>query len=274
MADAKVFGVIINDASDSEILSQIKKRVTEQTAGYLATVNPELLLLSQADPGYKAALDQADLRVCDGVGVQWAAAFNRRSYPKIINILRWPFSLVWLLLQPSSAKRVVHHRTTGRELFEELLAYCAATGYRVYFLGGAPGVAEQVTAKASHLYPLLKIAGSGGGNPEQADDVINHLHPSDLLFVAYGSPKQELFIHQHLPELKTHLAIGVGGSFDYFVGAKPIGSLFKQIKPPKLIRQLGLESFWRLATQPSRIGRIWKSVAVFSFRVASSDRRK
>lgn len=260
MSKVNVLGLDIDDPSLSEILDYVDSTIKYKENQYIATINSELLQLSLSNPVFKNSLNQASLRLCDGIGVQWAATFTSQPYPVFINILRAPLSLARLLIQPSSAQSVIKHRTTGRLLFEDLLAHASNHGYSVFFLGGGEGVAKQVVKKAQNQYPKLIVAGCFSGHPEQAEQVIQTLQPSNLLFVAYGSPKQEIFIHNYLDQLKSNITIGVGGTFDAFVGAKPIGSAFRQIRPPQWVHRLGLESFWRLATQPNRYKRVFKSI--------------
>ncbi len=261
MAKTKVFDLTIDDPSLHEILDYCDAVIKAGQHEYLATVNSELLQLSVSSLSFKQALDEASLRLCDGIGVQWAAAFRRKHYPLLINIFRALPSLLGLLFVPSSAAKAVKHRTTGRLLFEDLLKHAQSNGYKVFFLGGGPGVAQKASQKAKAQYPSLRVAGTFEGNPEEPKTILKNVVATNFLFVAYGSPKQELFIHAHKDHLQANLTIGVGGTFDAYVGAKPIGSAFRQIRPPSWVHKLGVESFWRLATQPNRFTRVWKSVA-------------
>jgi exopolysaccharide biosynthesis WecB/TagA/CpsF family protein len=81
----------------------------------------------------------------------------------------------------------------------------------------------------------------------------------DVLLVGLGAPYQEEFIWQiksKMPNLK--LAMGVGGTFDFWTG--------KQKRAPKFMRSIGMEWLWRLFRQPKRLGRIWKATVVFLWR--------
>jgi N-acetylglucosaminyldiphosphoundecaprenol N-acetyl-beta-D-mannosaminyltransferase len=259
MPKANIWGIWIDDPSIPEILKFVDQTIAQKKAGYIATINSELLQLSLNNPSFRAALQAASLKICDGVGVQWAAAFLANEYPTIINIIRAPLSLLRLLIQPASASRVITHRTAGRLLFEDLLISAETKGHSVYFLGGGNSVAHAVAQKAKTLHPQLKISGYFAGQPEQLQEILSSIEPSNILFVAYGSPRQEIFIHNNLNQLKSNIIIGLGGTFDAYVGSKPIGSAFRQIAPPRWINHLGLESIWRLITQPNRFKRVMRS---------------
>ena len=69
----------------------------------------------------------------------------------------------------------------------------------------------------------------------------------DILFVAFGSPKQEIWIADNLNKIPAKVVVGVGGSFDFISGKVP--------RAPKFVRNLGLEWLFRLIIQPWRIKR-------------------
>ena len=70
---------------------------------------------------------------------------------------------------------------------------------------------------------------------------------TDILFVAFGSPKQEIWIADNLNDLNAKVVMGVGGAFDFITGKVP--------RAPKFLRNLGLEWLFRLIMQPWRIKR-------------------
>ena len=83
----------------------------------------------------------------------------------------------------------------------------------------------------------------------------------DILFVAYGSPHQEFWIHRNLFKLNSvKVAIGVGGTFDFYAG--------KRKRAPKWMQKIGLEWLWRLTGEPKRLSRIWNATFVFARLVA------
>ena len=192
----------------------------------VCTVNPEFIMTARRHAAFAQALAAADLCTPDGVGVLWAAR----------------------LVGVSLAERV-----TGSDGIHRLCERAAAQGWRVFFLGAAPGVAERAAAELTRLYPGLHVAGTYGGSPAESDwpQIRQRLTaaPADLLFVAYGHPRQDIWIHQHREELPIAVALGVGGAFDFVAGITP--------RAPLWLRRLGLEWLYRLARQPWR----WRRMA-------------
>lgn len=193
----------------------------------ICTVNPEFIVDARRNPDFATVLHRADLCVPDGVGVVLAARLHGVR---------------------------LRERVTGSDGIYYLCEYAAARGWRVYFLGAAPGVAERTATILQQRYPPLKVAGAYGGSPQ--DDEWSAIHQRltaaqpDLLFVAYGHPRQDLWIDQHRCELPARVAIGVGGAFDFVAGVRT--------RAPHWVQQLGLEWLHRLLHEPWRWRRMVK----------------
>ena len=164
----------------------------------VCTVNPEFIMAARRHPAFAQALAAADLCTPDGIGVLWAARL---------------------------AGVRLDERVTGSDAIYRLCERAAAQGWRIFFLGAAPGVAERAAAKLARLYPGLRVAGTYGGSPADADwpQIRQQLAAAqaDLLFVAYGHPRQDIWIQQHREELPVAVALGVGGAFDFVAGITP-----------------------------------------------------
>ena len=197
-----------------------------QSTRQVCTVNPEFIMAARRSPGFAQVLAAADLCTPDGIGVLWAARL---------------------------AGVRLNERVTGSDGIYRLCERAAAQGWRVFFLGAAPGVAERAAAELARLYPGLPVAGTYGGSPTDADwpQIRQHLTAAkaDLLFVAYGHPRQDIWIHQHREELPVAVALGIGGAFDFVAGTAP--------RAPLWLRRFGLEWLYRLARQPWR----WRRMA-------------
>ena len=111
----------------------------------------------------------------------------------------------------------VPERVAGFDLYNELLDLSAHKGYKAYFFGGSPGVAEAAKAKAEELYPGVQVVGCHNGyfNDEDVPQIIADINASgaDMLFVALGAPKQEKWLVAHRAELNAKILMGIGGSF-------------------------------------------------------------
>ncbi len=192
---------------------------------HVCTTNPEFIIIAQSDPNFHNILKRADLCVPDGVGLLWAARRKGMSLPE---------------------------RVTGSDGVPLIAEQAAEKGWKLYFLGAAPGVADRAAEVLQKRHPTLQIVGiySGTPAPEEEDEIVAMINSSaaDLLFVAYGAPEQDKWIARNLPRLQVKMAMGVGGSFDFIAGVIP--------RAPLWMRQAGLEWLYRLYLQPSRIGRM------------------
>jgi N-acetylglucosaminyldiphosphoundecaprenol N-acetyl-beta-D-mannosaminyltransferase len=235
--------VRIDDVSMDEAIAHIAAFVRSGNAHHVVTVNPEFVMTAQQHALFLQTLQQADLAVPDGIGLNIAA--------------RW-------------TGQTLRNRVPGIELCERLAALSATTGVRLYLLGAAPGVAEAAAATLERRFPGVVIAGCFAGTPRPEDEPEIHARiqaaQPDVLLVAYGSPMQDLWIARNQPDLKVPVAIGVGGAFDYISG--------RVIRAPRWLRRLGLEWLFRLIRQPWRWKRIWTAVVRFPLAVWRSKLRR
>lgn len=224
MKTVSVLGSPVDCLDMAEALVELEKLLEGGPCRLVATVNPESLMRARHDVEFAQALREAALRVPDG----WGAA--------------------WALRRAGCAAETV----PGADLAVELAGLCARRGWSVFLLGGAPGVAEEAGARLAGLHPGLRLAGCEAGSPAAADDdvVAGRVAASkaDVLLVAYGQPRQELWIRRNAGRLPARVAIGVGGTFDYLSGRVP--------RAPAWMRSRGLEWLYRLVRQPWRARRM------------------
>jgi N-acetylglucosaminyldiphosphoundecaprenol N-acetyl-beta-D-mannosaminyltransferase len=216
-----ILGVRVDDVTYEEALSHIERYVEDGGTHQVATVNVEFIMEARRNPAFRRILAQADLCVPDGVGVLWAA--RRQGCP-------------------------LRQRVAGVDLVEKIVARGAARGWRIYFLGAAPGVAERAATVLAGRYPGLKVAGcyAGSPRPEEEDEIVGWVRAArpDVLFVAYGAPKQDLWVARNQARIGVPVAVGVGGSFDYIAGVAR--------RAPKWAQRAGLEWLHRLIKEPWR----------------------
>jgi N-acetylglucosaminyldiphosphoundecaprenol N-acetyl-beta-D-mannosaminyltransferase len=179
---------------------------------------------ARADREFARVLESADLCLADGSGVVWAA--RRQGCA-----MREPVA--------------------GTDLIPPLAALCARRGFRLFLLGAAPGVADDLASRLRTDHPELEVA-AHSGSPDPSSDaetmaLIEKQRPQVLL-VAFGNPAQELWIDRMGNSLGVAVAIGVGGAFDYLTGRVP--------RAPAWMRRAGLEWLYRLVRQPWRIRRM------------------
>lgn len=192
---------------------------------YVVTPNPEIVMLAQRDAAFREALNGADLVIPDGIGVVYAAR---------------------ILGRPLKA------RVPGIELGERLLAAAAAAEKGVYLLGAKPGVAQRAAERLAERYPGLRVVGTGDGYFQEDGPVLERIQAAKpaLLLVCLSFPRQELWMAAHRDQVGDALMLGLGGALDVFAGDVK--------RAPAFWCRVGLEWFYRLLSQPSRIKRMIK----------------
>jgi len=231
----RILGVGIHNCDEAGAVEAIEGFLREQPSHLhqVCTVNPEFAMEARRNHEFLRLINGADLATPDGVGIIAAG-----------KLLRRPFK----------------GRATGVALVGHLAQISAREGYSLFLLGATPGVASEAARAMQSRYLAVKIAGTYAGSPRDEDwpAILARLQAAnpDILLVAYGAPKQDLWIDAHRAELpgSIKLAMGVGGVFNYLSGRAPLA--------PSFVRRAGLEWLYRLITQPWRWRRILR---VFAF---------
>ena len=141
---------------------------------------------------------------------------------------------------------------TGSDGTRVIAQHAAQKGWKLFFLGAAPGIAEKAAEILRSDYPGVQIVETYGGSPhpEDEDAIVERVNASgaNILLVAYGAPVQDAWIARNLPRLQVKMAMGVGGAFDFIAGVIP--------RAPETMQKYGLEWLYRLYKQPWRIKRM------------------
>ncbi len=181
--------------------------------------NVHLITEAQNNTDLKAAFSVASLAVTDGMPLMWLAKKYNPAAERIVGV--------------------------------ELMYALCKEGGRIFLLGGAEGVAEDLGKQLSSQYPVT-IAGTAcppfrAWSAEEEGLLIakiNVMQP-DILFVAFGAPKQELWMQKHRADLNIPVMIGVGAAFDYALG--------RLKRAPRWMQLAGLEWLYRLIQEPRRL---------------------
>jgi len=216
-----ILGVRIHDVTDEEALAKIEGFIATGQPHQLVTVNPEFVMLAQQNEAFRQVINQAALALPDGIGILWAArVYGHR----------------------------LRERVTGVDTLQNVAGLAARRGYRLFLLGAAPGVADRAARRLQRAHPGLVVAGTWAGTPAETEaaDIIRRVRSArpDALFVAYGAPKQDLWIARHRLALGVPVVMGVGGAFDFIAGVTR--------RAPRWMRKVGLEWLHRLYQQPWR----------------------
>jgi N-acetylglucosaminyldiphosphoundecaprenol N-acetyl-beta-D-mannosaminyltransferase len=231
-----VLGVPIDNVSMNETLLRIEDFLRDGSFHQIATANVDYLVNAGKNFLYKEILSGCDLVVADGMPVVWACS---------------------LLGTP------LKERVTGSDLVPRLAGLSRQKGYRLFLLGASPKVSELAATRL--LKMGARIAGRLSPRPcalEQFDNdkILTEIEKAnpDILLVALGSPKQEIWIHQHRDRLKVPVCIGIGGSFDFLAGAVP--------RAPGWMQEAGLEWCFRMWAEPRRLARRYMTDALWMAR--------
>ena len=221
-----VLGVGVDVVTSRQALERVEEFIRKASPPSLvATANAEMVMIAQQDAELFQILNSAELVLADGAGVVWAAGRLGSGVPE---------------------------RVAGYDLTQDLLRLSAEKGYRVYWLGAAPGVAAAAAARAAALNPGLITVGIHDGYFQPADDagiidLVKTARP-DILLCALGVPKQEKWLSKYREVLQVPVTIGVGGTFDVMAGNVK--------RAPLWMQRSGLEWSYRLLRQPSRLFRM------------------
>lgn len=265
MIKVDILGTKVNSFSKDDFLLKIEKNIEEKKNTFLVTANPEGVLLAQKNKKFSKAVNSATYVTADGWGIIWASYFlNKKTFKNVLRFLSIPFSALFTLIIFSFNKKIfsniIPERISGADILWDILKIANKNDKKIYLLGGFSGVAEKTAKKIKNKFPHLRIVGISEANPNDKKIVsdINKAEP-DFLFIAWGQPKQEIWIYENINKIHVNLAIGIGGTFDFIAGAKK--------RAPKVFRNYGFEWLWRLFIEPKRIFRIFAAVPKFVYAV-------
>ena len=214
---------------------------TKNVVHHIITLNAEILYKAQTDTELMRIIQKADLNTPDGSGTVWA-------------------------IKQLTGQDV--DRVTGIDLMTEICKQSRKNDWKVFLFGGKPGIADEAGRQLEEDYST-PIAGMLNGyfKEEDEESILERINDSDadILFVALGAPKQELWIDKYRERLNVPVGIGVGGSFDVISGQVE--------RAPQFFQKMGLEWLWRLLKEPWR----WKRMMAlpkFTILVKKVKRKK
>ncbi len=233
MNKISIMGVGINNTTKSEAGKLIRDRLYKggDEIFTVFTPNTEIVMFCNDDSDLRRIINKGSLVLPDGIGLIYASKIR---------------------------KLPLKERVTGYDTSVEILNVAAEKGYKVFLLGGAPGVAEKASENickeygdivGGYQHGYFKGQHIGYADHDEETEIIkriNELKP-DIIFVGLGSPKQEKWIDYHRDNLNTNLVIGNGGTIDVLSGNVK--------RAPQFYQKLGLEWLYRLVSDPKRIKR-------------------
>ncbi|MBF0545908.1 MAG: WecB/TagA/CpsF family glycosyltransferase [Candidatus Riflebacteria bacterium] len=227
----EMLGLKIHRLSRQETLKEISKTIKEnnfeKSFSHVITADSLAIMRAKKDRKFNEIFQRASIVTPDGAGIVWAADFL--GTPLI-------------------------ERVSGISLVDDICEQAAKEAWPVFFLGSAPGRAEDAAIKLNSRFPGLIVAGCHHGffseGSEIEDDLLRRLGElkPKILFVAMGVPRQEYFISRARMLLSGVIAIGIGGSLDVISGALP--------RAPLWMQKFAMEWLFRLYKEPKRFRRM------------------
>jgi N-acetylglucosaminyldiphosphoundecaprenol N-acetyl-beta-D-mannosaminyltransferase len=235
--ELRILGIPIDNLTMEQAVDTILKWLSEPGAKQVCFVNADCANIAYKDSDYLKVLTNADLCLADGVGLKLAGKILSQDIAQNVN---------------------------GTDMFPILCERLSGTHVKLFLLGAKAEVVQGLVDWIRTHHPGVQIAGYHHGyfDPNDENKVIESIRDSGahLLLVAFGAPRQDVWINRRLGETGTRVAIGVGGLFDFYSGRLP--------RAPLWMREIGFEWLYRMLQEP---GRLWKRYlignCVFLFRV-------
>lgn len=225
-----ILGIPIDNMTMDESLDRIEQMVAvgRKTGNthQIATVNTDFLIKSLDDEPLRNLLQSVDMCTADGMPLVWGS--------KLLGV-------------------PLKERVAGSDMVPLLAERAANKGLTLYLMGAGPGVAAKAGEILTANNPNLQIVGHSAPFWKPGEEMdpavladIKAANP-DILLVALGNPKQELWIQQYREEVGVPVMIGIGASLDFIVGVTK--------RAPEWMQHSGLEWLSRLLQEPRRL---WK----------------
>jgi exopolysaccharide biosynthesis WecB/TagA/CpsF family protein len=222
-----ILGVPFDPMTIDGAVDRIESMVAGGGARCVVTPNVDFLVKARRDAGLHRILAESDLVLCDGTPLVWAS--------------RW-------LGDPLPC------RVAGSDLMPALLRRAADRGWRIFLLGGGPGVASEAARRIALAHPSLREIAHYSPPHRPLHEMENaeimarvRAAKPDVMLVCFGCPKQEMWMSQHRDALGVPVMIGAGGTIDFLAG--------RMARAPLWMRRSGTEWLFRLLQEPRRLGR-------------------
>lgn len=229
MADrVTVLGLGIDAVTMDQAIAAFERLIHRRRPALACSLNVDICMKAQRDAELRAIIQAADLVLVDGTPMVWAARFLGSPLPG---------------------------RVSGSDFVPAFAGVAARAGYRLFLLGAAPGIAERARDWLERHRPGVLVAGTyappAGFERDVSEiartiDIVRRARP-DVLFAAFGAPKQEKWLFRFRGDLEVPVSMGIGSSLDYLAG--------RLRRAPGWMQRAGLEWTYRLAQEPARLWR-------------------
>jgi N-acetylglucosaminyldiphosphoundecaprenol N-acetyl-beta-D-mannosaminyltransferase len=221
-----ILGVGVSAVNMRIALDTVDEWISRRAAQYVCVTGVHGLMESHRKEAIREMHNAAGLVVPDGMPLVW---FSRLKGCRQVS------------------------RVYGPDLMLALCERSVERGYRHFFYGGAQGVAEQLACRLQSRFSGLSVVGTysppfralKSDEDEEVVTKINNASP-DIVWVGISTPKQEVWMAEHVKRLHAPVLIGVGAAFDFHAGIKR--------QAPRWMMQAGLEWLFRMLSEPRRLG--------------------
>jgi len=220
-----LFGMPITNVTMAEAVARIEAYIASGKTHQIATANLDFARNSLRDAYIQGIICECSMVLPDGAPMLWASRMFRAA---------------------------LRERVTGVDLIPELARLSQENGYGIFFLGSTEESSEAAAKVLTRRFPKVRIVGRhcppvAPLHEMDHDQVLRLIEQSQarIVFVGFGNPKQEIWIHRHRDRLPPAVYIGIGGSLDMISG--------KLKRAPLWVRKLQLEWLFRMAQEPLRL---------------------
>ncbi len=231
----EVMGLNLARVTPSQVLDCLADLIGWKKPAYFITANVNYAMLTARHPRLRQVNDRAAFILADGMPLVWGSKIKGKPLPG---------------------------RVTGADLTPAICAMAAERGYSVYILGAEPAAAEGAMNRLQSQYPGLKIVGTDSPelaalSPTEHDQMLARIRAArpQLVFVAFGQPKGDLWIADHYEKIGPAVCVQVGASIDFAAG--------RVRRAPRWMQSVGLEWAYRLYQEPVRLGSRYAANARF-----------
>ncbi len=219
-----MLGIQVHNVTMKETVERIETFVRERGPHLIVTLGTEMVVDAQKNAKFRETVNQASLVLPDGGGLVWASR---------------------VLGEP------LRERVAGIDLIQAISKESGEKRWKIFLLGGKPGIADAAASELTRKFPGVNIVGIHHGyfRDEEVLPILEKVKP-DILLAGMGFPRQEFWLSEHLASLGIPVGIGVGGSFDVLAG--------RLKRAPAWMIRFNLEWLFRFFQQPTRFRRMLK----------------
>jgi N-acetylglucosaminyldiphosphoundecaprenol N-acetyl-beta-D-mannosaminyltransferase len=238
-----VWGVPFAPLTMAETVSAIEDRIKALRPTFFITANVNYAMLTYDNPDLRAVNEKAAFIVADGAPLVWASRWQGSPLPE---------------------------RVAGSDLIIEISARAAKEGYRLFFLGGAEGVAAKAASWLRERFPGLQVVGFESPpfrelSVDEQDALAARIRSArpDLLFASFTQPRGERWLAANCDSLGVPVTANIGAAIDFAAG--------RVRRAPRWVQKCGLEWAFRLGNEPRRLASRYARNAWFIARMVARD---